>query len=135
MSVMVYKCPQCGASLTFNADVQRWDCKFCLGSYDVETLEKRLAEEAEKEKGLLSEEAGHEGEAEQEQIQVDEEFNQNARAYRCPDCGAEIVTDATTAATSVFSVITTIIWHAVSEYRPSRVIPFKISKEAAQRPL
>ena len=42
MSVMVYKCPQCGASLTFNADVQRWDCKFCLGSYDVETLRNVL---------------------------------------------------------------------------------------------
>ena len=124
MSVMVYKCPQCGASLTFNADVQRWDCKFCLGSYDVETLEKRLAEEAEKEKGLLSEEAGHEGEAEQEQIQVDEEFNQNARAYRCPDCGAEIVTDATTAATfCVFCLLNHYPGTAVG-----RIPPFKVSR-------
>ena len=42
MSVMVYKCPQCGASLSFDADKQSWDCKFCLGSYDVETLENVL---------------------------------------------------------------------------------------------
>ena len=48
MSVMVYKCPQCGASLSFDADKQSWDCKFCLGSYDVETLEKRLAQDKEK---------------------------------------------------------------------------------------
>ena len=82
----------------------------------------------------MSEEAGHEGEAEQGEIQVDEEFNQNARAYRCPDCGAEIVTDATTAATfCVFCHNPTIIPARLSgEYRPSRVIPFKISKEAAQ---
>ncbi|HOQ75776.1 MAG TPA: hypothetical protein PK369_04295 [Thermoclostridium sp.] len=136
MSVMVYKCPQCGASLTFNADVQRWDCKFCLGSFDIATLEKRRAEEAEKEKEF-AEQAEPEAEVEtgQEEIKVDEEFNRNARAYRCPDCGAEIVTDATTAATfCVFCHNPTIIPARLSgEYRPSRVIPFKISKEAAQK--
>ncbi|MDI9515284.1 MAG: hypothetical protein GX384_01170 [Clostridiaceae bacterium] len=133
MSVMVYKCPQCGASLSFDADKQSWDCKFCLGSYDVETLEKRLAQEKEKVFAEEPEEATPEDGAEQEQ--VDEEFNRNARVYMCPDCGAEIVTDATTAATfCVFCHNPTIIPARLSgEYRPSRVIPFKISKEAAQK--
>jgi len=134
---MVYKCPQCGASLTFNADTQRWDCKFCLGSFDVETLEKRLAEEAQKEQETFGQpgEAGQEGETWQEEVVVDEEFNRNARAYICPDCGAEIVTDSTTAATfCAFCHNPAVIPARLSgEYRPSKVIPFKISKEAAQK--
>lgn len=136
MSVMVYKCPQCGASLTFDADKQSWDCKFCLGSFDVETLEKHLAAQKEKNPDFEKpEEAGPEGGVEHDHVHVDDEFNKYARAYICPDCGAEIVTDATTAATfCVFCHNPTIIPSRLAgEYRPSKVIPFKISKEAAQK--
>jgi hypothetical protein len=131
MSVVVYKCPQCGAPLTFDADKQRWECKFCLGSYDVETLERQLAGKAGEQES--QEETGQEGEAARH-IEEEDEFSRSARAYRCPDCGAEIVTDATTAATfCVFCHNPTIIPSRLSgEYRPSKVIPFKISKEAAQ---
>lgn len=136
MSVMVYKCPQCGAALTFDADSQRWNCQFCLGSFDEATLEKILAAQKEKDADFEKpEEPEPEAGMAQEQARTDEEFNRNARVYICPDCGAEIVTDATTAATfCVFCHNPTIIPGRLSgEYRPSKVIPFKISKEAAQK--
>lgn len=136
MSVLVYKCPQCGAPLTFDADRQRWECRFCLGTYDVETLEKLFAQEAHKEEVPYgTEEAREQKEGARPAFAEDEEFNRNARAYRCPDCGAEIVTDATTAATfCVFCHNPAIIQSRLSgEYRPSKVIPFSISREAAQK--
>ena len=131
MSVMVYKCPQCGAPLTFDADKQSWVCKYCLGSFDVEQLDKILAQE--KQDG---------GSAEEQKVQPekatsesdDEEFNRETRVYSCPDCGAEIVTDATTAATfCVFCQNPAIIQSQLSGYnRPSKVIPFKFDKEKAK---
>jgi len=136
MSVMVYKCPQCGASLAFDADKQKWECKFCLGTFDKQTLEEYLASLKERNPDLEKpEEVKAESAEEHVQEQLDEDFNRSARAYKCPDCGAEIVTDATTAATfCVFCHNPTIIPARLSgEYRPSKVIPFKISKEAAQK--
>lgn len=133
MSVMVYKCPQCGAPLTFDADKQTWSCKFCLGSYEVEQLEKLLAQEKHEDQSSSLENEASET-PQEDNTAVDEDFNQNARVYSCPDCGAEIVTDATTAATfCVFCHNPTIIQSQLSgAYKPHKVIPFKFDKEKAK---
>ena len=53
--------------------------------------------------------------------------------YNCPDCGASIVTDSTTAATfCVYCGNTSIIKSRLSgEFAPSKLIPFKIEKSKA----
>ena len=133
MSVMVYKCPQCGAPLTFDADKQSWVCKYCLGSFEVEQLEEILAEKQQD--GGASQEEPEAVQPERRTSGIeDDDFNQNARVYTCPDCGAEIVTDATTAATfCVFCHNPAIIQSQLSgDYRPSKVIPFKFDKEKAK---
>ena len=38
MEAVVYQCPNCGAPLEFNSETQRWDCKFCLSSFEKEQL-------------------------------------------------------------------------------------------------
>ena len=44
MEAVVYQCPNCGAPLEFNSETQRWDCKFCLSSFEKEQLEQMTDE-------------------------------------------------------------------------------------------
>ena len=49
MEAVVYQCPNCGAPLEFNSETQRWDCKFCLSSFEKEQLEQITDEQKKKE--------------------------------------------------------------------------------------
>ena len=55
--------------------------------------------------------------------------------YHCPSCGAEIVTDATTAATQCFYCHNPVVLSGrlSGEFRPEYVIPFAIPKEEAEK--
>ena len=112
MAVLTYQCPQCGAPLTFHEESQHWDCQFCLGSFELEDLEK-----IEADKGI-----DHSGE------------DAHMREYVCPQCGAQIVTEETTAAAfCVFCQNATIFPEKLKgAFRPERIIPFQVTKEAAQ---
>ena len=128
MAVKVYKCPQCAASLAFNAETQKLDCKFCLGSFTISQVEELNAEQK-----TGGEEAPWSSDTSENTGASDEDFQKNARVYSCPDCGAEIVTDATTAATfCVFCHNPTIFPSQLSgAYKPSKVIPFTVDKAKA----
>jgi predicted RNA-binding Zn-ribbon protein involved in translation (DUF1610 family) len=68
----------------------------------------------------------------QEEIE-DPEFEDKARIYSCTSCGAEIVTDDTTAATFCYYCHNPAILpgQLSGKYRPAKVIPFKFKREAA----
>ncbi len=123
MDVLTYQCPQCGAPLTFHEETQRWDCKYCLGSFDLETLEKEKPTAGQASEEGPAEKAGAVPPPEPEM-----------REYTCPQCGAHIVTDATTAAAfCVFCQNATIFPEQLSgAFRPEKIIPFQVKKEAAQ---
>ena len=53
MEAVVYQCPNCGAPLEFNSETQRWDCKFCLSSFEKEQLEQITDEQKKKEEEEL----------------------------------------------------------------------------------
>ncbi len=109
MSIIAYKCPNCGGPLAFNADTQNWKCEFCLSDFN----EEAMMSFADKTK--------------------DTEFEDKARAYSCTSCGAEIVTDDTTAATFCYYCHSPAILPSQlsGDYKPAKVIPFKFKKEAA----
>ena len=88
MDVLTYQCPNCGAALTFNEATQHWDCKYCLSSFTLEDLEKD-GQKQEPEKTAPASDA---------EKTVEEPEQGKMREYTCPQCGAHIVTDATTAA-------------------------------------
>lgn len=50
MEAVVYQCPNCGAPLEFNSETQRWDCKFCLSSFEKEQLEQMTDEQKKRRK-------------------------------------------------------------------------------------
>ena len=119
MNVLDHECPSCGANIPFNPETQRWDCKYCGASYaleDFEKYEKEMQKEANATK--IDSNLNHE-------IDMDE--------YECPNCGAKVVTDANTTATScVYCASTNIIKNRLQgKFAPSKVIPFAIVKEKA----
>ena len=115
-----FKCPGCGAYLEFDPQRQRFVCAYCGADYDEETLVresgKREAETGKEAPGGPAPDSG------------------SLRSYHCQNCGAEIVTDETTAATRCyFCHNPVVISDRVSEaYRPDGVIPFGIGPEEAR---
>lgn len=125
MSIITYKCPNCGGPLKFGVDTQNWKCEFCLSTFnndEVEAMEKKNTE---------AEPA--DADAAQEQGAADDEFASKARVYSCTSCGAEIVTDETTAATFCYYCHNPAIipGQLSGNYKPSKVIPFKIGRDKA----
>lgn len=119
MEVMTYQCPKCGAPLTFSSETQRWDCEFCLSSFSLDELNLEEPEESPEDVGPGPEAPDPD----------------HIRVYACPQCGAEIITDDTTAATfCVFCQNPAILTKQLEgSFRPSKIIPFRKKKEDAVR--
>ena len=114
--VISFKCPSCGGYLVFDPVKQRFQCPYCGGSF----AENELKEQSEQRQQA----------AEQARSA---EPNSELRSYHCQMCGAEIVTDATTAATRCYYCHSPVVLNdrLTDEFRPDGVIPFKLDKKAA----
>jgi len=118
MAVKTLKCLTCGGDLKFNPTLQKFKCEWCD------------AEFAEKDLGDGSSEASSVSEAIQSVESMD---NPDIKVYRCSYCGAEVVTDAVTAATfCVYCQRPVTVGSQLSgEFKPSKLIPFKNTKDEA----
>ncbi len=97
MALMSYKCPNCGGGLVFDPDSQKFQCEYCLSEFteeEMKRMEEVSASPAEEGEAVLEEE----GTAPQEGDSSQGPETGEAAVYTCPSCGAQIVTDATTAA-------------------------------------
>ncbi|MBR0219663.1 MAG: hypothetical protein IJQ33_10700, partial [Clostridia bacterium] len=88
-----YKCPACGASLTFGSQSQELECASCGNSFPLDTIEQFESVQVENttDDQLQWQYAGGGGYTQEEAAHL--------RSYRCQACGAEIITDETVAAT------------------------------------
>ena len=143
-----YKCPACTAPLRFVGQSGKLECDYCGASYDAAEIEALYAEkEAAAEKAFAAEE---EKRAESARVEdSDGEWDLSAlsgdwgaeaeamRAYHCPSCGAELITDATTAAASCpYCGNNTIIpGQFDGALKPDYILPFRLDKEAAKQAL
>lgn len=126
--VLEYKCPCCGAGLTFSETAQKLSCAYCDNTFELEAV-KEYNE-------AIGNQAADSFEWEQSQQSEWSESDQRAVAsFICPSCGGEIMTDATTAATFCpYCENPTIIPGRVQGgIKPDAVIPFQNTKEDAQR--
>lgn len=117
--VLDHKCPNCGAKLIYDPKKNKWLCKYCDSTFELEELEKnKNASNKEKNQSL-----------EEEKVDDYDDYI----AYNCPDCGAEIITDEQTTATfCIYCGNTAILRNKLSgKFLPSRIIPFKKTKEDA----
>jgi len=128
-----YQCPACTGPLKFAGESGQVKCEYCENAYEVSTIETIYADKAQETAG-----------AEAMQWQTDNVGSEwsaaeaeGMRAYSCPSCGAEIICDATTAATScVYCGNPTVVpGQFGGTLRPDYVIPFKLEKEAAKAKL
>lgn len=137
MATISIKCPNCGGGLQFDPSAQNYECEYCLSRFTQEELEKIAPEIGD---GQSGRESGGSGGAQApedktaEGAAVHDDAAENARVYSCPSCGAEIVTDETTAASFCFYCHNPVILQGRlnGKYHPDYVIPFAIDKEKAK---
>ena len=124
MSAITYKCPNCDGGLVFDPESGTYACEYCLSKFTQEELygESQATETVQPEETV------------QEEVpETGAETQQSAVIYHCPSCGAEIITDETTAATFCFYCHNPIVLSGKleGEYLPDGIIPFKITKDEA----
>lgn len=132
IEVTNYQCPSCTGPLHFSSESGKLGCDYCGESYDVVTIEQLYADKDE-----LAANAAKEPDWKFVTDEWAEEEAAHMRAYTCPSCGAEIICDDTTAATSCpyCNNPTVIPGQFAGTIRPDFVIPFKMDKETAKSAL
>ena len=114
MAVVSYKCPNCGGDLRFDPKTQKYKCEYCLSEFTEEVLHQQEEKES----------SGQQS-AEQE--------SRDGLVYSCPSCGAQIITDETTAATFCYYCHNPVVLEGKlsGDYKPDQIIPFKVDKKEA----
>ena len=82
-------CPYCNADLKFSPQSQNFTCEYCKSEF---------TEEEVKEFQQNLDDIPENDELTQDDINRQTQFEEENKLYSCPSCGAEIVSDANTAA-------------------------------------
>ena len=137
-----FKCPACTAPLHFSEETGRLECDYCGSSFSVEEMEARSAEK-ERQAAEAFEKAA--AEAKSDAGKWDGPGGQDSwgedgahlKTYSCPSCGAELICDEATAATSCpYCGNNAIIpGQFRGALKPELVIPFQIGKDEAVKAL
>jgi uncharacterized Zn finger protein (UPF0148 family) len=141
-----YKCPNCGGDMAFDSTIGKLHCAYCGRTDNIENMQKgkdipsdgsvsyHMDEEDIKRANEAFEHNYHDA------SNTDEPTNHNtfqgheAVEYHCNNCGAVLITDTQTAATTCsFCGAGVVLSDRLSgSLAPAKVIPFSISKEQAQ---
>ena len=151
-----YQCPACTGPVHFSPETGKVECDYCGSTYELKEIEAIYAEKEANAAAVMKETAGGasmEGEEivedEREGMEYSGEWDttalkddwgadaDNMKAYNCPSCGAELICEETTGATSCpYCGNPTVVPGQFSgALKPNYVIPFKLDKEAAIRAL
>lgn len=93
-----YQCPACGGPLHFAGASGKLECEYCGSSFEVAEIEKLYQQKDEKAADAFHEES--EKQAAQEPAEDWDAAGDGMHVYNCPSCGAELICDENTAATS-----------------------------------
>lgn len=141
-----YKCPACTGPLHFVGASGQLECDFCGSKYDVAEIEKLYAEK-EAQAVEATEKANEKAEQNRKKLEemeaqgwdtssLSSDWGADAngmKSYNCPSCGAELICDASTAATSCpYCGNPSVVPGQFSgALKPDYVLPFKLSKDDA----
>ena len=158
MATIIFKCPNCGGELTFHPEKQNYKCVYCGSEFTQSQLEELTpmqgneTQDEEAAAGAVpppgpegafetaqagadtgSEDAGA-GSSDTASGQAKPSGGGQAVVYTCPSCGAQIVTDATTAATFCYYCHNPVVLEGrvSGEFLPDRIIPFAIGEKQAK---
>ncbi len=138
-----HKCPSCNGPLRYDGASGSLVCDYCGGTYSVSEIEALYAQD-EAQASEAFQQAQQAAQAQQEE-QAGEDWDtsgleeswgsdgEGMRSYICPSCNAELLCDATTAATSCpYCGNPTVVPGQFSgAWKPDLVIPFRLDKDAA----
>lgn len=117
-----YKCPNCDASIPFDATSGKLKCEHCGTEYDLENIKAYNVEKN------IQESVCDWNVSEKEVIAVNGKVS-----FVCPACGGEVISDESTSATKCPYCGTPIInkEQLSGILKPNLIIPFKLTKEDA----
>jgi DNA-directed RNA polymerase subunit RPC12/RpoP len=120
------KCPNCGAELRFSPEKQKMLCDYCMSEFTPDEMSEAEKPVIETSGGSAPEQAVTDNEK--------KEFEEATRAYVCNNCGATIMSDENTAASECYYCHNpvTLTGRISGEFRPERLIPFKLNREEAE---
>ena len=146
-----YCCKNCGAELYFDPNLGKLHCEYCDSSYDPSEFEyvpeNDAGKAAEKDKTIrqdLSEEeidkamaAGmteEQAQAAAGDAQATDDSTGDLVVYRCPHCGAEVITSKDTAATTCVycNRAITLEGNLAGSFKPDFIIPFKKTQKEVE---
>ncbi len=137
-----YQCPACTGPLHFVGSTGKLQCDYCGSEFSVQEIEALYDDKLEQAAQASAQQAEKEEQAAAQQVPggEDPDWEQEQagmKAYNCPSCGAELICDETTAATSCpYCGNPTVLpgqFHGM--LKPDYILPFKLDKEAAKRAL
>lgn len=125
-----YKCPNCGAPLSFLPGRDKVDCEYCGNEFAVQAIEELF--KGKQELAVKAEEA-RESKWQTEDAAWTSAEASALKAFTCSSCGAELVCDENTMATEcVYCGNPTMIPKRFDgKLKPDLVIPFKKTKADA----
>lgn len=149
-----HKCPNCGGPLLFDPKDQKFHCEYCLSVYTEDEVtayetaqrdahleadtaqvpEPELTFSAESQaEGMTPEEKAAFKEGTGTQDMNEDTLEGAMELFDCPSCGAQIVTEATTAATYCYYCHNPVVLSGrlSGKFLPEKVLPFSIEKEEA----
>lgn len=122
--VTTYHCPSCTAPLHFSSKSGKLECDYCGSSYDVSQIDNHFEQKIK----------DAETETEKKQEENEEKWDATGmHSYTCSSCGAEIICEVNTVATSCpYCANNTVIpGQFTGGRKPDYVIPFSIDKKTA----
>lgn len=135
-----YQCPSCMGPLRYDGATGKLQCDYCGSSYtaaEIEKIYQAKLDEAEQAAVQEAEQTAAAAETESDHWDTSENIwdaeREGMKIYNCPSCGAQMICDATTAATSCpYCGNPSVVpgqFHGM--LKPDYILPFKLSKEEA----
>jgi uncharacterized Zn finger protein (UPF0148 family) len=121
-----YQCPACTGPLHFSPQTGKLVCDYCGSSFDPAQIGNRYAEKEQKARDAFAE-------AETKPAEDWGADGAGMKTYSCPSCGAQLVCDASSAASSCpyCGNPTVVSGQFGGALRPDWVIPFRLDKNQA----
>ncbi|MDR0922088.1 MAG: TFIIB-type zinc ribbon-containing protein [Lactobacillales bacterium] len=125
---LTHRCPNCGGPLLFDPKDQKFHCEYCKSIF---TEQEVTDFEAKQNEAHVNVEPTVEETEKVETPAMEQETE--IGLFICPSCGAQIVTDTTTAATYCYYCHNPVVLseRLSGKFLPEKVLPFAIEKEEA----
>ncbi len=131
-----YSCKTCGAELFFDPKTGKLHCDYCGSEFDPALYDLQEGEESREDQTIpqfsdaeSGPDASYEGDATDDSVSRDDLV-----VYKCPNCGAEVITSKKTVATTCVycNRAITLTGNVSGAFRPDYVLPFKKERKEVE---